>query len=131
MSNSFSYRTHLPFDSKLQRYRSFYLKNRENDVSFYVELLHIKKASFSLAFGSSGMGGFAGGGSHFSSGARFGNRPGFARGPGICLAFAFRQHDGRFCDRDRFFHRRFSRDRFFFGFGNPYPWYPYPWYPYP
>jgi len=37
-------------------------------------------------------------------------------------------HDGRFRDHERFFHHRFSRDRFFFRFGYPYPWYPYPWY---
>ena len=61
------------------------------------------------------MGDFAGGGSHFSGGARFGNRPGFARAPGFGRAFAFRQHDGRFRDHDRYFHHRFARDRFFFG----------------
>jgi hypothetical protein len=101
--------------------RSFHLKNRENDLYFSVKLLHMKRRVFhwllAAALAASlpltaqsvagrGMEGFAGGGSHFSSGARFGNRPGFARGPGFGRAFAFRQHDGRFRDHDRFFHRR-------------------------
>jgi hypothetical protein len=101
--------------------RSFHLKNRENDLYFPVKLLHMKRRVFhwllAAALAASlpltaqsvagrGMEGFAGGGSHFSSGARFGNRPGFARGPGFGRAFAFRQHDGRFRDHDRFFHRR-------------------------
>jgi hypothetical protein len=118
----------------------FHLKNRKSDLCFPVKLLHMKRRVFhwllAAALAASlpltaqsvagrGMGVFAGGGSHFSSGARFGNRPDFAHGPGFSRAFAFRHHDGRFRDHDRFFHHRFSRDRerdrFFFGYGYPYP----------
>jgi hypothetical protein len=58
----------------------------------------------------------------FSSGARFGNRPRFARKPGLGRASVFRQHDDRFRGHDRLFHRRF-----FFRFDYPYPWYQYPY----